>query len=113
MKRACGRILFLMILFCCYVSVLAAEKTDNQNIKTKKSEIAAQKYTPKQDMAFISIYGSRPDAKALQGFQRAVLFNAQGVVIKKVEIGSDSVYSLDKMIQENKSRGPLFIRMYR
>jgi hypothetical protein len=113
MKRACVRILFLMILFCCYVSVLAAEKTDNQDIKTQKSGITALKYTPKQDMAFISIYGSRPDAKALQGFQRAVLYNAQGVVIKKVDIRSDSVYSLDKMIQENKSKGPLFIRMYR
>jgi hypothetical protein len=95
------------------MSIYASEKEDNLNHTSKKSGLVPQKYSTKQDMAFISVWGSRPDSKALQGFQRAVLYNAQGVVIKKVDISSDSIYSLDKMIQENKSKGPLFIRMYR
>lgn len=61
----------------------------------------------------MSVWGSKPDTKKLQGFQRAVLFNARGEVIKKVDIRADSIYSLDKMIQENKGKGPLFIKMYR
>jgi len=65
------------------------------------------------DIAFMSVWGSRPKANNLQGFKRAVLYNARGEVVQQIEIGRDSVYSLDKMIQGNKSRGPLFIRMYR
>ena len=67
----------------------------------------------KNDIAFISVWGSRPEAKRLQGFERAVLFNARGEVVQKLSFGRDSIYSLDKMIQENRSKGPLFIRMYR
>jgi glutaredoxin len=113
MKRVCIRIFLLTALSFCFFSVYASEQSENQNIKSKKGVFTPQKYSSKQDMAFISVMGSRPDSKALQGFQRAVLFNAQGVVIKKVDISSDSIYSLDKMIQENKTKGPLFIRMYR
>ena len=62
---------------------------------------------------FVSVWGSRPAAEKLKGFEHAVLYNARGEVVRKIIIGRDSVYSLDRMIQENKSRGPLFIRMYR
>jgi hypothetical protein len=113
MKSVCYRVLFVIILSFCFMSLHAAEKEDNLNPTSHKSGFAPHKYSTKQDIAFISVLGSRPDTKALQGFQRAVLYNAQGVMIKKVDISSDSIYSLDKMIQENKSKGPLFIRMYR
>lgn len=66
-----------------------------------------------KDIAFISVWGSRPKAEMLQGVQRAVLFNARGEVVKRLDMGRDSIYSLDKMIQESRTRGPLFIRMYR
>lgn len=113
MKRVSVRI-FLLVAFCfCFFSVYASENDDNQKIKSEKGVFTPQKYSSKKDMAFISVMGSRPDSKALQGFQRAVLYNAQGVLIKKVDISSDSIYSLDKMLQENKTRGPLFIRMIR
>lgn len=70
-------------------------------------------YSLKQDIAFVSVWGSRPDAQKLKGFQRAVLFNARGEIVSKVAMGKDSVYSLDRMIQSNRARGPLYIRMYR
>jgi hypothetical protein len=65
------------------------------------------------DIAFVSVWGSRPNAEYLRGFQHAVLYNARGEVVHKIDIGKDSIYSLDKMIQQNRTRGPLFIRMYR
>jgi hypothetical protein len=65
------------------------------------------------DIAFVSVWGSRPKAEKLKGFQHAVLYNARGEVVHKIDMDRDSIYSLDKMIQENKTRGPLFIRMYR
>lgn len=70
-------------------------------------------YSIKQDIAFVSVWGSRPDEQKLRGFQRAVLFNARGEVVSKVAMGKDSVYSLDRIIQSNRARGPLYIRMYR
>lgn len=87
---------------------VAGEKPQNPSVKKNNAAFAINK-----DMAFISIYGSRPDAKQLQGFQRAVLFNARGEIVQKLDMKNDSIYSLDKMIQENKSKGPLIIKMYR
>lgn len=71
------------------------------------------RFSLKDDIAFVSVWGNRPDAKKLQGFQRAVLYNARGEVVKRMDLGRDSIYSLDKMIHENRTKGPLFIRMYR
>ena len=76
-------------------------------------KLQSKTYNLNDDIAFVSVWGSRPDASKLQGFERAVLYNARGEVVRKLELGRDSIYSLDKMIQENRSRGPLFIRMYR
>ncbi len=89
----------------------AVRESDRAVPKNSATKIAT--YTLKNDIAFVSVWGSRPESKKLQGFQHAVLFNARGEVMKKIDIGRDSIYSLDKMIQENKTRGPLFIRMYR
>lgn len=70
-------------------------------------------YSIRNDIAFVSVWGSRPAAESLKGFQYAVLYNARGEVVRKIEMGRDSIYSLDKMIQENRTRGPLVVRMYR
>ncbi|MFP4165496.1 MAG: hypothetical protein ACLFQB_16050 [Chitinispirillaceae bacterium] len=90
---------------------LALKKGTNES--SSKPAFKPQPYSPKRDMAFVSIMGSRPQG-SFEGFQRAVLYNAKGAVIKEVDISrSDSIYSLDKMIQENRNKGPLFIKMFR
>ncbi len=96
------------------VSVFGADvqKKSSDNL-INHSAFQPGTYSLKEDIAFVSVWGSRPDAKQLQGFERAILYNARGEVVRKIDDMRDSVYSLDKMIQENKSRGPLFIRMYR
>lgn len=99
----------VLVLFAAYGDDIAAKKSTHQTRNVLRTEICSIK----NDIAFVSVWGSRPDARKLQGFQHAVLFNARGEVVSKVDIGRDSIYSLDKMIQENKTRGPLFIRMYR
>lgn len=103
-------ILFLSIVFVAIVSpAQAADMAKSAQIAPK-----AQSYSLKKDIAFISVMGSRPEAKALKGFQKAVLFNAQGAKVKEITFSkSDSIYSLDRMLQENLSKGPLIIRMYR
>jgi len=108
----CSAILFIVPLFFIF-AVYGAEKNDGARKIPAQKTAKVQNYSIQNDIAFVSVWGSRPDAKKLQGFQRAVLFNARGEVVKKVDIGRDSIYSLDRMIQENKTRGPLFIRMYR
>ena len=116
MKRIVIRILLAIVVPCFYVSVYGADtakKENTTNLISKEHSFKPQQYSSQSDMAFISVWGSKPSSKKLQGFQRAVLFNARGEVVKKVDMRSDSVYSLDRMIQENKTKGPLFIRMYR
>ncbi len=74
----------------------------------------AKPYAPQRDIAFVSTMGRTPDIESMQGFQKAVLYNAKGAIIQEVNISrADSVYSLDKMIKENSSRGPVIIRMVR
>jgi len=99
----------VLMLFAAYGADIPAKKSTHQT----RNVLRAETGSIKNDIAFVSVWGSRPDAKKLQGFQHAVLFNARGEVVSKVDIGRDSIYSLDKMIQENKTCGPLFIRMYR
>jgi hypothetical protein len=108
----------LLVAFLMNLSgALNVSGTENDNLIKKaplqKGAFKPQPYSSNRDMAFISIWGSRPDAKKLQGFQRAVLFNARGEVVTKIDMRSDSIYSLDKMIQENKTKGPLVVKMYR
>lgn len=107
MLALCGIPLLLSI------SVFGAEQQQKHQNKEKRNPLKVETYSIKRDIAFVSVWGSRPDAEKLQGFKHAVLYNARGEVVQKIDIGRDSVYSLDKMIQENKARGPLFIRMYR
>jgi hypothetical protein len=103
-------ILFLSLVLVVFLApVYAADLA-----KSSKPASKIQNYTLNRDMAFVSVLGSRPDVKNLKGFQRAVLYNAQGAKVKEITFSkSDSVYSLDKMLQENVSKGPLIIRMYR
>ena len=100
----------LFIFFAAYAADNDARQKSNPKYK---HSLKTQTYSIQNDIAFVSVWGSRPDAKKLQGFQRAVLFNARGEVVEKVDVSRDSIFSLDRMIQENRSRGPLFIRMYR
>jgi hypothetical protein len=95
------------------ISVFGAEQQQKHQNKGKQAAFKVETYSIKRDIAFVSVWGSRPDAEKLQGFKHAVLYNARGEVVQRIDMGRDSVYSLDKMIQENKARGPLFIRMYR
>ena len=104
-------ILVLPLFF--FIAVYGAERKGAGRQLPAQKTAQVKTYSIQNDIAFVSVWGSRPEAKKLQGFQRAVLFNARGEVVKKVDIGRDSIYSLDRMIQENRTRGPLFIRMYR
>lgn len=109
------RYLFLCVLLSVafVLPVYASEGMSNEDA-SGKIQSSYQKYSIKKDMAFLSVMGSRPDYKKLSGFQKAVLYNAQGAKVKEINFSkSDSVYSLDKMIQENKNKGPLLIRMIR
>lgn len=103
-------ILFLsMVYVAVFTPVYAADLAKSAEIVPK-----TQSYSLKKDIAFISVMGSRPDDKSLKGFQRAVLFNARGAKVKEIAFSkSDSIYSLDRMLQENISKGPLIIRLYR
>jgi hypothetical protein len=104
--------LFLLLIFVGhYAPAIAADASSGSTI-TSLSKNQNKSYT--KDIAFFSVMGSRPDVKSLRGFQKAVLYNAQGAKVKEITFNkSDSIYSLDKMLQENSARGPLFIRMYR
>ena len=85
----------------------------NAGEKSLKNPPNNNSYSLSKDIAFISVMGSRPDVGALQGFQRAVLYNAQGAKVREITFSkTDSIYSLDKMLQENRGKGPLIIRMY-
>jgi len=85
----------------------------NRLASGKTANFKSQPYSHNQDMAFVSLMGSRPNAD-LSGYRKAVLYNAKGAVIQQIDISrSDSIYSLDKMIQENRTKGPLIIKMIR
>ncbi|HEX3019468.1 MAG TPA: hypothetical protein VHP36_04170 [Chitinispirillaceae bacterium] len=109
------------LLFAAFLNLACAFSafcSDSNGMDIKKAPLAKgafrpQPYSSNRDMAFVSVFGSRPDAKKLQGFQRAVLFNARGELVTRVDMRNDSIYSLDRMIQENKSKGPLVVKMYR
>ena len=114
MEKLFGRLCLTALVQACIVfSVFGSEAKSEKQETEKSSAFHPEPYSANRDIAFISVMGSRPDTKKLQGFQRAILFNARGEVVQKVDISNDSIVSLDRMIQENKSRGPLFIRMYR
>jgi hypothetical protein len=113
MKRwFCSGVALLFLFFAFSQSVFAIEAADS-GAKSPKTVLKSELYSLKNDIAFVSVMGSRPDAKSLKGFQKAILYNAQGAKVKEITFSkSDSIYSLDKMIQENKNKGPLLIRMY-
>jgi len=127
MKRGVGNniVPHLLIVFLLAACALAVDKTGDVSDLHKKAitvqdsrqdAIAGNAfkgvpYSRSQDMAVVSVLGSKVH-KSLKGFQRAVLLNAQGAVLKEVDISrSDSLYVLDKIIQANRAKGPLFIRM--
>lgn len=113
MRRWIFHSVLLMIIFLSvqYAPVFAAGSSSGSSVAALSKN---KNNSCKNDIAFFSVMGSRPDARALHGFQRAVLYNAQGAKVKEITFSSrDSIYSLDKMLQENSTRGPLFIRMYR
>jgi hypothetical protein len=85
----------------------------NGSVAGKAAGFKPQPYSHNQDMAFISLMGSRPRAN-FSGYRKAVLYNAKGAVIQEIDISrSDSIYSLDKMIQEKRTKGPIIVRMIR
>ncbi|NLW32731.1 MAG: hypothetical protein GXY77_14890 [Fibrobacter sp.] len=105
---------FLLISFIPLLMFSTAFASDNNKRNINKNTVLkAQPYSVNRDIAFISIMGSRPSSRQLQGFQWAVLYNAQGRMVQKVNMKNDSIYSLDKMIQENKTKGPLLIKMFK
>lgn len=83
------------------------------SVSGKTPGFKPQTYSHNQDMAFISLMGSRPRA-GFSGYRKAVLYNAKGAVIQEIDISrSDSIYSLDKMIQEKRTKGPIIVKMIR
>jgi hypothetical protein len=102
-------LLFTAAAFLSFAICITAYGSDLKNSNQKVSS-----FSIKNDMAFISVMGSRPNPGSLKGFQKAVLYNAQGAKVKEITFTKrDSIYSLDRMLQENKNKGPLFIKMYR
>lgn len=105
---------FLILTSLLVMQVFGTQKPDNSNgksIKSTENSFKTQPYNPDKDMAFVSVWGKRPNIN-LHGFQRAVLYNAQGALVREIDLNrSDSIYSLDKMLQENRTKGPLFIKM--
>ena len=91
----------------------AAQDTPDKIVSAPGNQLAfkPQPYYPKKDMAFVSVMGSRPRAD-FSGYRKAVIYNVKGALLHEIDISrSDSIYSLDKMIQENRNKGPLIIRM--
>jgi|GEM_PF-2147352 len=106
----------LLVLIGQYSPVIASDISSGLSVGIKRGALSKNpdNNSFKKDIAFFSVMGSRPDVESLRGFQKAVLYNAQGAKVKEITFNkSDSIYSLDKMLQENSTRGPLFIRMYR
>ena len=114
MKKSIGW-MFIAVLVQLVFSLPAygSEPSEQNKSNSEKSTFHPRAYSRTNDIAFISIWGSHPDMSKFKGFQRAVLYNAMGKIVKKVDMGSDSIFSLDKMIEENRIKGPLFIKMFR
>jgi len=91
-----------------WFSVFGDDQQPKNDHKVKQSTFRSENYSLNRDIAFVSVWGSRPDEKKLQGFKHAILYNARGEVVQKIDIGRDSVYSLDKMIQENNRAAPVY-----
>lgn len=105
-----GAFLYVCIL-CVHLTIVKADQC-NSTAALKVSKVSNQSIT--RDIAFTSVMGSRPDVKSLRGFQKAILYNARGAKLKEITFNkNDSIYSLDKMLQENSNSGPLFIKMLR
>ena len=105
---------FLLLISFLLLPLYGAQKSEDANGKPAKkieNSFKSRPYNPDKDLAFVSVWGNRPKIN-LRGFQRAVLYNAQGALLREIDLNrSDSVYSLDKMLQENRTKGPLFIKM--
>ncbi|MDR0306937.1 MAG: hypothetical protein LBI42_08900 [Chitinispirillales bacterium] len=122
LKTTITKLCFVLLFLSSINFTVHAAKNDNTSVGdtitglTKKAKSPAckpQTYSPSQDMAFVSVMGSRPNAD-FSGYRKAVLYNAKGALIQEIDISrSDSIYNLDKMIQENRTKGPLFIKMIR
>ena len=109
---------FLLVVCCVpllfVASLFAADRANPpESSSSLPMKMHQDHFTIKDDIAFVSVWGNRPDTEKLRGFQRAILYNARGEVVKRLDLGRDSIYSLDRMIQKNRTKGPLFIRMYR
>ena len=108
------RIFFSIFFITLVLSAFFTPVHATDLVKYSKTAPKTQGFSLKKDIAFVSVMGSRPDVQSLKGFQRAVLFTAQGAKVKEITFSkSDSIYSLDRMLQENSNKGPLIIRMYR
>jgi hypothetical protein len=107
-NRIIAGALLYVCFFCVHMTIVHADQSGAKPIlKGSNQQIT-------KDIAFTSVMGSRPDAKSLRGFQKAILYNAQGAKVKEITFNkNDSIYSLDKMLQENSTKGPLFIKMLR
>jgi len=110
-NRIVAGALLYMCFFCVHMTMVNADQCKATGAQSLK-KVSGQSIT--RDIAFTSVMGSRPDAKSLRGFQKAILYNARGAKVKEITFNkNDSIYSLDKMLQENSSNGPLFIKMLR
>ncbi|KMQ51333.1 hypothetical protein CHISP_1816 [Chitinispirillum alkaliphilum] len=113
----------ILIVFCSACTIYAQEcqeKIDSlkleyrQNASETGHHFAEKPYSPQRDIAFVSTMGRTPDFSEMKGFQKAVLYNAQGALIQEVDITREnSIHSLDEMIKRNSRRGPVIIRMVR
>ncbi|MDG5815574.1 hypothetical protein QA601_10815 [Chitinispirillales bacterium ANBcel5] len=108
----------LILIVCSFATVLGQQNGANADSlaihrSALNNSFEEKPYSPSRDMAFVSVRGQTPNIP-MNGFRRAVLYNAKGAKISEMDISrSDSVVSLDKMIRENSNRGPLIIQMIR
>jgi len=110
-NRIIAGALLYVCFFCVHLTIVHADQTSSAG-KKEVTKVSGQSIT--RDIAFTSVMGSRPDVNSLRGFQKAILYNAKGAKVKEITFNrNDSIYSLDKMLQENSAKGPLFIRMLR
>ncbi len=110
-NRIIAGALLYVCFFCVHMTIVHADQNSSAG-KKDVTKVSGQSIT--RDIAFTSVMGSRPDVNSLRGFQKAILYNARGAKVKEITFNrNDSIYSLDKMLQENSAKGPLFIKMLR
>lgn len=110
-NRIIAGALLYVCFFCVHLTIVHADQYSSAGTQNA-SKVSNQSIS--RDIAFTSVMGSRPDVKSLRGFQKAILYNARGAKVKEITFNkNDSIYSLDKMLQENSTSGPLFIKMLR